>query len=60
MSPLVIYVGAVVVLLAILVAAGMMQIRPQRPCPTCGTQVDLDKRRCSTCGYDFSPVRLTR
>jgi predicted amidophosphoribosyltransferase len=60
MDPLFIYVGAVIVLLGILIAAAMMQIRPQRPCPTCGTRVDLDKRRCNTCGYDFSPVRLSR
>ena len=60
MNPLFIYAGAILILTAILIAAALMQIRPTRRCPTCHTRVDLTRRRCQACGYDFSPVRMTR
>jgi hypothetical protein len=52
--------GAIGLLLAILIAVAIIQIRPTRPCPQCDTRVDMTQRRCKFCGYDFSPVRQTR
>jgi predicted amidophosphoribosyltransferase len=60
MNPLYFYVGAVVILTAILLAAMLLQIRPTRPCPSCNSRVELSKRRCTACGYEFSPIRLSR
>jgi hypothetical protein len=60
MNPLFIYMGAIGLLLAILIAVAIIQIRPTRPCPQCDTRVDMTQRRCKFCGYDFSPVRQTR
>ena len=60
MNPLFIYIGAVAVLLAILIAAAVTQIRPTRKCPRCNSRVDMTQRRCRICGYDFAPVRQTR
>jgi hypothetical protein len=59
-NPVLIYFGAIVVLTAILLAAMMLQIRPTRPCPQCASRVELSKRRCTNCGYEFAPIRLGR
>ena len=60
MSPLAVYLSAIIILTAILLAAMMLQIRPTRPCPLCRSRVELSKRRCTACGYEFAPIRLSR
>jgi hypothetical protein len=51
---------ATLLLVGLLVAASLLHRAPTRPCHRCGGRVPLGRRTCSTCGYDFSPVRFTR
>jgi uncharacterized protein YlaI len=60
MSPVLIYFAAIGVLTLILLGAMALQLRPTRPCPQCGSRVDISKRRCTACDYEFTPVRLSR
>jgi predicted amidophosphoribosyltransferase len=54
------FIGAIVVLTAIPLGAMLLQIRPTRPCPLCNSRVELSARRCKACGYEISPIRLSR
>ena len=42
--------------LLIVVAA----LHRSRPCYQCGRRVPISARVCRYCGYEFSPVRMTR
>lgn len=54
-----IFGGAVLVLLALLIAVSLFYRHPKRQCHRCGRMVRLDQRVCKHCGYDFEPVRTT-
>ena len=44
--------------LLLLVAA--LHRSPSRPCYQCGRRVPISARVCRYCGYEFSPVRMSR
>jgi predicted amidophosphoribosyltransferase len=58
MSPLVIFVGTLVLLTLIVCATMLFQFRPTRRCPRCESRVDLSRWRCPICGYEFQHVKL--
>ena len=58
MSPLLLFVGTLVVLTLIVCATMLLQFRPMRKCPRCEEMVDLSRWRCKTCGYQFTIVNL--
>ena len=53
MNPLYIYVGFVVVLLALSITVRIWRHHPTRKCHLCGAQVELGKGRCQVCNYRF-------
>jgi predicted amidophosphoribosyltransferase len=52
--------GAVLLVVALLIAVSLLYRHPTRQCHRCGRRVRLDHRICGHCGYDFEPVRTTR
>jgi hypothetical protein len=56
-SPLLIYVGAVLVLVAASVATWIWRQSASRVCPLCEARVELGRTRCQVCGYRFSTAR---
>jgi predicted amidophosphoribosyltransferase len=52
--------GALLILLAVLIAATLLHRAPTRPCHRCGRRVRLDRRTCRHCGYEFEPIRFGR
>jgi predicted amidophosphoribosyltransferase len=53
MNPLVIYIGALVVIGVFCVGALFVYRGPTRVCPRCDTRVSLFSRVCRWCGYRF-------
>jgi predicted amidophosphoribosyltransferase len=51
--------GAVLVVVALLIAVSVLYRHPTRQCHRCGRRVRLDQRVCRHCGYDFEPVRTS-
>ncbi len=51
--------GAVILVVALLIAVSVLYRHPTRQCHRCGKRVRLDQRVCRHCGYDFEPVRTT-
>ena len=51
--------GAVILVVALLIAVSVLYRHPTRQCHQCGKRVRLDQRVCKHCGYDFEPVRTT-
>ncbi len=54
MNPLYIYIGLVVVLLALSITVRIFRHTATRKCHLCGVQVELGKGRCQVCGYQFA------
>jgi rRNA maturation endonuclease Nob1 len=52
--------GAVLLVVALLIAVSILYRHPTRQCHHCGRRVRLDQRTCRHCGYDFEPIRTTR
>ena len=52
--------GAVLLVVALLIAVSLLYRHPTRRCHLCHRRVRLDHRICGHCGYDFEPVRATR
>jgi hypothetical protein len=57
-SPLLIFLGTLVVLTLILCGTLLLQFRPTRRCPQCDSRVDISRWRCRVCGYEFTRVNL--
>jgi predicted amidophosphoribosyltransferase len=53
LGPLAIYVSTVAVLLLLSIAVRIWKHTPTRKCHLCGAQVELGRRRCQVCGYEF-------
>jgi len=53
MEPLAIYIAAVTVLLFASIAVGIWKHTPTRRCHLCDARVELGRRRCQVCGYEF-------
>ena len=51
--------GAVILVVALLIAVSVLYRHPTRRCHHCEARVRLDQRVCRHCGYDFEPVRTT-
>jgi predicted amidophosphoribosyltransferase len=52
-NPLLIYVGAVLVIGVFCIGAVFVYHGPSRVCPRCDTRVPLSARACKWCGYRF-------
>jgi hypothetical protein len=57
MDPLLIYIGAVAILLVASLAVRIWRHTPTRKCPLCESAVELGRIRCQICGYRFSTAR---
>jgi predicted amidophosphoribosyltransferase len=47
-------------LIGLLIAVSLLYRAPTRPCHQCQSRVQLGRRVCPDCGYDFEPVRFSR
>ena len=54
MGPLAIYISVVVALIALSIAVRIWRHHPTRKCHLCGAQVELGRRKCQVCGYEFA------
>jgi rRNA maturation endonuclease Nob1 len=52
-GPLAIYLTIATVLIALSIAVRIWRHTPMRKCHLCGGMVELGRRRCPTCGYEF-------
>jgi hypothetical protein len=59
LTPLSFGLGAVA-LTGLLVLVAALHRTPSRPCYQCGRRVPISARVCRYCGYEFSPVRMSR
>jgi hypothetical protein len=51
---------AAVGLTGLLIVVAALHRTPSRPCHRCGRRVPISARVCRYCGYEFSPVRMSR
>ena len=54
MGPLAIYISMVVALIALSLAVRIWRHTPTRKCHLCDSAVELGRRRCQVCGYEFA------
>jgi hypothetical protein len=52
-GPLAIYISTIGLLLLMSIAVMIWKHTPTRKCHLCGAQVELGRRRCQACGYEF-------
>ena len=53
MSPLAIYLSVVIVVLLLGIAVRIWKYAPTRMCHLCNARVEIGRRRCQVCGYEF-------
>jgi transposase len=53
-GPLAIYISVVVALIALSITVWILRHTPTRKCHLCGAQVEIGRRRCQVCGYEFA------
>jgi hypothetical protein len=52
-GPLAIYISVIAILLLFSIAVRIWKHAPTRKCHLCGAKVELGRRRCQVCGYEF-------